>query len=269
LAKQFARTANCVLFSKSYSAQTDLAASRLGVLIGSVGIPREDRVTQRSLLPQWRELDQLALIARANITLMFEIFELFGPLTDADAGMKPESTIDVKHDPENKKNIVKHEGSSAVDVENADDDRGVMGVGESTDFPQEFPKIHINGRESSGIHTYWKKIMGQVGAIYDLYRAGGAGMSLPRNLFHEFRSRKLHRDSFDEECTRRDLFSYLSTYAFVDKYKARTLGAMESFRTHVIERRFEATEADIILTTAMPPKEWNGKMYNCVRTKLT
>jgi superfamily I DNA/RNA helicase len=258
-----ARTANCILFSKTYSPQTQLdwdgRFKNWRPYRIRVGVPREDRVTQRSLLPRWRELDQLTLIARANITLMFEIFELLSPPTDADAGPKPEPTIDVKHDPDRNKFFVKHESWSAVDAKNADDDRGVMGVGESNDFPREFPKIHINGGESSGIHT-WKKIMGQVGAIYDLYRAGGAGMSLPRNLFHEFRGRKLHWDSFDEECTRRDLFCYLSTYVFVDKYKARTLQVMESFRTHVIERRFEAAEADIILTTCHAAKgmEWEN-----------
>lgn len=205
-----ARTANFILFCKHKSAQTEILWNgrfknwcpyRI-----KVGVPRDDRVTQRSLLPQWRELGQLTLIARANINLMFKILELFG-----------------------------------------------------TASPQEFPKIHINGGNSSGIHR-WKEVMSQVEVIYELYQAGGAGMSLPRHMFPEFKGRKLYWDSFDVECTsREDLNTYLSTYAFVNHYKNRTLQAMESFRTHVIERQVDATEADIILTTCHAAKgmEWH------------
>jgi superfamily I DNA/RNA helicase len=256
-----ARTANCVLFSKEKSAQTE--KDRNGRFKTwrpyriKVGIPREDQVTQRSLLPQWRELEQLTLIAFANISLMFKILEVFGPLADADGGPKPESPTNAK-DPESNRNV-KQESWSDVDAENADDDRRVTGVGEPADFPQEFPKIHINGGSSSGVHT-WKKIMNLVEVIYDLYQAGGAGMSLPRHMFPDFKGRRLHWDSFEEECTRRDLNQYLPTYAFVDHYKTRTLQAMEYFRTHVIERQFEAAEADIILTTCHAAKgmEWDN-----------
>jgi superfamily I DNA/RNA helicase len=243
-----ARTANCILFSKEYSAQTKTwHPYRI-----RVGIPREDRVTQRTLLAQWRELEQLTLIAPSNIGLMFKILELL------DGGPKPESSTNVKHDPESNKNVVKHESWSDVDAENTDGDRRETG-GESADFLLEFPKIHINGGSSSGIHT-WKKVMDQVEKIYALFREGSAGMSLPRDLFPEFKGRKLHWDSFDKECNNLDLNAYLSTYAFVDHYKTRSLQAMEFFRTHVIERQFEALEADIILTTCHAAKgmEWDN-----------
>jgi hypothetical protein len=146
-----------------------------------------------------------------------------------------------------------------VDAENADGDSRETGIGESADFLQGFPKIHINSGESSGIHK-WEEIMSQAEVMYDLYRAGGAGMSLPRHQLPEFRGRRLYWDSFDEECSHLDLIPYLSTYAFVLQYKTRTLQAMESFRTHVIERQFEATEADIILTTCHAAKgmEWDN-----------
>jgi superfamily I DNA/RNA helicase len=255
-----ARTANCILFSKHKSAQTEVdwngRVKNWNPYRIKVGIPREDRVTRRCLLPKWRELDQLTLIARGNLTLMFKSLELFGPLADADGGPKTQSPTNVKHDPESNTNVVKHEIRSDV---KADDHMRVTGVGDSAALPQEFPKIHINSGSSSGIHTF-RKIMSQVEVIYDLYRAGGAGMSLPRQMFPEFKGRKMHWDSFDEECTRReDTNTYLSTYAFVDHYKTRTLQAMESFRTHVIERPFEAAEADIILTTCHAAKgmEWH------------
>jgi superfamily I DNA/RNA helicase len=258
-----ARTANCILFSKHMSAQTEVDwDGRFKTWYPyriKVGVPRDDRVTQRSLLPQWRELEQLTLIARANIGLMFKILELFGSLpSEADAS-KPESPTNVKLDPESKRNVDKHESWSDVKAENADIHMSVTGVGDSAALPQEFPKIHINSGRSSGIHI-WKKIMNEVEVIYDLYQAGGAGMSLPRHLFPEFKGQKLHWESFGEECTRRDLIPYLSTYTFVEHYKTRTLQAMESFRTHVIERQVEATEADIILTTCHSAKgmEWDN-----------
>jgi superfamily I DNA/RNA helicase len=255
-----ARTANCILFSKHKSAQTEVdwngRVKNWNPYRIKVGIPREDRVTQRCLLSQWRELDQLTLIARGNLTLMFKTLELFGPLADADGRPKTQSPTDVKDDPESSKNIVKHESRSNA---KADDHMRVTGVGDSAALPQEYPKIHINSGSSSGIHKF-KKVLSQVEAIYDLYRAGAAGMSLPRKMFPEFKGRWLHWDSFDEECTSgEDTNTYLSAYAFVDHYKTRTLQAMESFQINVIERQFEATEADIILTTCHAAKgmEWH------------
>ena len=115
----------------------------------TVGVPRDDRVTQRSLLPRWRELEQLTLIARANIGLMFKILELFGSLPSAaDGGSILESPT---------KNVAKHD----VKAENTDDNMRVAGVGDAAALPQEFPKIHINSGRSSGIHI-WKKIMNEV-----------------------------------------------------------------------------------------------------------
>jgi hypothetical protein len=259
-----ARTANCILFSKHKSAQTEVDwEGRFKTWHPyriKVGVPRDDRVTQRSLLPQWRELGQLTLIARANIGLMFKILELFGSLPSAaDGGSKPESLTNVKPDPESNTNFVKHKSRSDVKAKKTSDHMLVKSDGDSAALPQEFPKIHINSGRSSGIHI-WKKIMNEVEAIYSLYQAGGAGMSLPRHLFPEFKGQKLDWESFSEECTRRDLIPYLSTYAFVDHYKTRSLQAMKSFRTHVIERQVEATEADIILTTCHSAKgmEWDN-----------
>jgi superfamily I DNA/RNA helicase len=260
-------TANSVLFSKHYSAQTEYRDGRYKSWRPyrvRVGAPREDRITRHSLLPQWRELEQLTLIARTNVALMFEILGLFGPLTGVDSEPKSLSPAKAKDGPENDKNDGKYGSWSDVDVESADDD-GTLTAGEepaeacTLHFPQEFPKIHINGGSSSGIHK-WKEVMNQVEMVYGLYQSGGAGMSLPRNLFPEFKGRRLTWGSFQEECTRRELTSYGPTIGFVEQYKARTLQAMEAFRTHVIERRFTTKEADIILTTCHAAKgmEWDN-----------
>jgi hypothetical protein len=113
--------------------------------------------------------------------------------------------------------------------------------------------------------TNGKEVMNQVEMVYGLYQSGGAGMSLPRNLFPEFKGRRLTWGSFQEECTRRELTSYGPTIGFVEQYKTRTLQAMEAFRTHVIERRFTTKEADIILTACHAAKgmEWDNVQQLC------
>jgi hypothetical protein len=269
-----ARAANCVLFSKENSGQTEKDANgqyktwfpyRI-----ETGAPKTDIVTGASLLPRWRELGKLTLIAYANTTLMVSVLGLFRPLADNEKDIDKDEGSAEGNGIEPNKELVGNEDERPADGDDTDDEYDPADENnvdeeappsDNQDFPDHFPKIHINSGSASGIKT-WKQIMNQVGEVYNLFQLSkqGRGASLSRKLFPEFKGRHLTWESFRSDVEGTELSKYGATIDFVEKFGHGTLQAMEVFRINVVERRFTAEEANIVLTTCHCAKgmEWNN-----------
>lgn len=103
-----------------------------------------------------------------------------------------------------------------------------------------------------------------VQSVYKLYRLykqdAHASMSLDGKLFPDFARKKVSWKSFCSECDERELTKYSNVINVVSLCQNQTLRAMKAFQIHVLDRRFSADEADIILTTCHSAKrmEWNN-----------
>jgi len=132
----------------------------------------------------------VTLIAFRKTTLMANVLGSFGPVlgpalaapTNPDpepqAGRNPDLPT-VTPTRECDEGPTEDEYDSA-DKGNVDEEAPLP---DNQDFPDHFPKIHINGGSDSGVHT-WKRIMKQVQAAYNpfkLSKQGRGGSCFPRS----------------------------------------------------------------------------------------
>ena len=95
---------------------------------------------------------------------------------------------------------------------------------------------------------------------YDLYKSGDDGHVFPEKTFREFRGERLTWDSFCSQVETRELNKYASTIHVVNAFRDKTMEVMALFEREVMDRKYTAEEADVILTTAHAAKgmEWNN-----------
>ena len=252
------RVANLILYAKEKSDQTSRDhngkhknwtpyRTRAGIT------NKVARVTTKSLINDWRST-KVTLIARANATLMLEALGVLGfGIVD-----------DVPED----------EGGDLEDVVSDDEDEFepfpddvTESDGNSTtieSFPPNLPRIHINGRgEGSGLRL-WKKSLKLVESVYRLYRLSKqyphATTVLDEKMFPDFARKRVSWDTFRNEVTLKDLTKYANVIHIVERCKDYTMKAVNTFQKYVMDHRFSADEANIILTTCHSAKgmEWDN-----------
>jgi hypothetical protein len=121
------------------------------------------------------------------------------------------------------------------------------------------PKIHINGKgENSGLKK-WKQVLKEIEYLYDLFRSE-EGMVLPRRQFPDFYGQHVTWHSFNVQVQDRELNKYTASINVVDKFRERTMEAMNLFQEQVMNKAYSADEADIILSTCHAAKgmEWDN-----------
>jgi len=97
---------------------------------------------------------------------------------------------------------------------------------------------------------------------FDFCETGKAGVGakkLPENIFPEFADKTITWKEFIDECKDRELNKYVKPIAIIDKYGSNTIKALEAFEGEVLDKKYSAEEADIILTTCHAAKglEWD------------
>jgi hypothetical protein len=134
----------------------------------------------------------------------------------------------------------------------------------SDQYPENLLKVHINGRGNGSGIQLWQKSFKLVECVYALYRLSKtcpqATKVLNARLFPEFASRQVSWTSFLTECSEKELTKYNNIINVVQKFQSQTMNAVQMFRTHVLDRRFSAEEADLIVTTCHSAKgmEWDN-----------
>jgi ATP-dependent exoDNAse (exonuclease V) beta subunit len=121
------------------------------------------------------------------------------------------------------------------------------------------PKIHINGKgENSGLKK-WKKVLNQIEHVYALFISED-GMVLPRRQFPEFFGQHVTWFFFVEQVQVREINRFVAAMNVVQRFRERTMTAMDLFQDQVMNKAYRAEEADIILSTCHAAKgmEWNN-----------
>jgi len=274
--------ANFILYAKQKSEQTgetyDGKPKNWIPYRTRPGLPNLlSRVTSKPLISEWRSM-KVTIIARTNATLLLEALGVLGFVFEEDDDGDSQEENEEENDEVELLNDPANSAAHVVTQEDDDDDNDNYetfgqdaeasnssdGTSDSLPLPQDVPRIHINGRgESSGLKL-WKKTLQLVESVYELYRLGkedrNAVMVLDSRLFPDFARKSVTWKYFCDECTEKELSRYNNVINIVNTCKKQTMAAMETFKEHVMERKFSAEEAHIILTTGHSSKgmEWDN-----------
>jgi UvrD/REP helicase N-terminal domain len=229
-----AKIANIVLFAKEKSPQS-MGYTKTWQPYRVIGGGSSDcYATTESLLPKWKN-EKVTLIAFANVTLLTHAVGLLG--------MKNEESI------------------------NNGEEGDVPSLARSEpQIATNFPKIHINGRgENSGMKK-WKQVTKQIEALFALFEGSldstnkNNEMSLPPRQFPEFSNLNVTWQMFTAECQDRELSKYAASIGVIEKFRLKTMQAIELFRGEVMSKSYSAEEAHVILSTCHAAKgmEWSA-----------
>jgi hypothetical protein len=83
--------------------------------------------------------------------------------------------------------------------------------------------------------------------VYETTRSSGQGTKLPEKEFPEFTDKLITWKDFIEECKDRELNKYVQPIQIICKYGLNTIIALEKFELEVLDKKFSAAEADVIL----------------------
>jgi len=95
---------------------------------------------------------------------------------------------------------------------------------------------------------------------YDLYKSGDDGHVFPPRTFYEFRGERLTWNSFCSQVESRELGKYASSIHVVKTFGDKTMEVMALFEREVMDKKYKAEEADVILSTTHAAKgmEWDN-----------
>lgn len=95
---------------------------------------------------------------------------------------------------------------------------------------------------------------------YELYKSGDDGMVLPARTFKEFNGERITWDIFCSQVESREMSKYQSSIHVVSTFQDKTMSAMDLFRREVMDKKYSAEEADVILSTTHAAKgmEWDN-----------
>ena len=235
-----ARIANVILFCKEKSPQTtanNRPTWRPYRVKGGSKTPC--KVTGKSLLENWKER-KVTIIAFANVTLMMEAVRLLGFTMhwdesdgSEDEAMKP-----------------------FIGEEEFEND----GPKEDDTVPLDIPKIHLNGKGENSGAGKWNGVFKKIGHLYMLFEAMPGGMQLPVQDFPEFDGQDIDWTSFVQLCENMELSKYYTIISVVQKFREKTMEAIELFKEKVLNNKYSADDADIILSTCHAAKgmEWDN-----------
>jgi len=217
--QKISRIANTVLFAKEKSPQSekDKMGNWKNWIPYTVRAEREDGyVTTDNLLSEWKKLDQITLIARGNVTLLFELLPLLRFDRNKDA-LHPNVDV-VASDPSS---VASH---------------------------FDFPKVHINGKGELSGGKKWRSALNEIEYLFQLFERsnprsrkkakedcnalGSPEMFLPGDLFPEFAGDLVTWKSFLDEVNLKKLTKYGVSIKVVEKLRHSTMvsGSKEDIR---------------------------------------
>jgi superfamily I DNA/RNA helicase len=245
--------ANLVLYAKHNSPQT--AMTPYGKHKNWIpyrtrpGAPKEGVVTEDSILMTWKT-HPVTVIARANAELLLVALDAIGYVVSEPTDEGESKVVSEPTD----------EGESKEEVNPESSNTSLSGLGVwNHDAEEVLPKIHMNGKgESSGIKL-WRRTLKLIQDVYNIYANESDSQKLDAQQFPEFAGKTVSWSSFCDEVDKRELNKYTNAVNVVNKLRHNTLQAMGEFEKHVLENKYSAQEADIILTTCHSAKgmEWD------------
>jgi hypothetical protein len=239
-----ARVANIVLFAKTKSSQTTCKRPTW----------RPYRVTGANKAPchvtdtplDWHDKNKpVTVIAFTNATLMIQAVTLLGfKVVAENDSEESDDEYGLEHGPE-------------PPLLDRDDGEGQVGV---TTAPIDIPRIALNGKgENSGARK-WGGVIKSIEYLYNLFAAQGQSMKLPVQYFPDFENQEIDWKSFVKVCQDRELTRYATTISVVQKLQHQTMAAIRAFEVQVLQNKYSADNADVILTTCHAAKgmEWDN-----------
>jgi hypothetical protein len=234
-----ARIANVILFCKEKSPQTTTNRPTWRPYRVKGGSKTPCKVTGESLLDNWKE-QKVTVIAFANATLMMEAVGLLGFTMQSEEsdGSEDEAT----------KPFIGKEKSEKDESEKADT------------VPLDIPKIHLNGKGENSGAGKWKGVFKKIGHLCKLFEAKPGGVQLPVQDFPEFEDQYIDWTSFVQLCENMELSRYYTIISVEQKFREKTMEAIELFQEQVLNNKYSAEDADIILSTCHAAKgmEWDN-----------
>jgi hypothetical protein len=234
-----ARIANVILFCKEKSPQTTTNRPAWRPYRVKGGSKTPCKVTGESLLENWKER-KVTVIAFANVTLMMEAVRLLGfTMHQEESDGSEDEAIKLFTGEEESEN---HESEQDDTV------------------PLDIPKIHLNGKGENSGAGKWKGVFKKIGHLYKLFEARPGAMQLPAQDFPEFESQDIDWTSFVQLCESMELSKYYTIISVVQKFREKTMEAIELFKEQVLNNKYSANDADIILSTCHAAKgmEWDN-----------
>jgi hypothetical protein len=239
-----ARIANVILFCKEKSPQTTTDRPTWRPYRVKGGSKTPCKVTGESLLVNWKK-QKVTVIAFANVTLMIEAVQVLGFTMQSEEsdGSEDEATNPIIGEKESV-----HDGSGEDEIVHLD-----------------IPKIHLNGKGANSGAGKWKGVLKRIGHLYKLFEAKPGGMQLPAQDFPEFEGQDIDWHSFVRLCENMELSKYYTIISVVQKFRGRTMEAIELFQEQVLNNKYSAEDADIILSTCHAAKgmEWDN-VHACI-----
>uniref|UniRef100_A0A7S3QDK2 UvrD-like helicase ATP-binding domain-containing protein n=1 Tax=Chaetoceros debilis TaxID=122233 RepID=A0A7S3QDK2_9STRA len=262
-----ARMANFVLFAKEKSPQTIGKITPIWdpYRVEGNGNP-DDMVTARPIAQNWNH-QKVTIIARSNTTLLLEAVKLLGfsRIVEQSSQESGEGTEDSNYDTLKRENYCSLIYSE-VRYSDHHYDKNL-----SHHHSDHFPKFHINGKGRNSGHGKWNSVLKEIELLYELYELsqpeesdGETGparaIRLDPKIFREFDGETVTWDMFQQRVRNLELNHYLATIGLIENFGRDTMRAMELFKSMVLDQKYKAEEADIILTTAHTAKgqEWDN-----------
>lgn len=78
-------------------------------------------------------------------------------------------------------------------------------------------------------------------------RTTGQGIQLPEKEFPDFAQKTITWQDFNEDCKNLELNKYAHPIQIISTYGKNTITALEAFEAEVLDKKYSAEEADIIL----------------------
>ncbi len=78
-------------------------------------------------------------------------------------------------------------------------------------------------------------------------RGTGQGIKLPEKEFPDFAHKIITWEELNEDCKNLELNKYVHPLQIISKYGRNTIEALEAFELVVLDKKYSAQEADIIL----------------------
>jgi AAA domain/UvrD-like helicase C-terminal domain len=237
-------------------------------------VNKKSTVTMESLIQQWKK-SKVTVIAFSNVKLLIEALDVLGFSLTSTEGEDSDSDIECTQDTAASTidSSIDDDGSDSDDYLEVDDGEDeefdnastANDVDDTNNIPIHLPKIHINGNgENSGMKL-WKKTLKVIDGVFQLFRtekeSGDSGwLKLDSKLFPDFAGRTVTWSSFVDECEQRELQRYNNAIHVVKVCKMKTPEAISKFQEYVLDQKYTAQDADIILTTCHSAKgmEWDN-----------
>ena len=120
------------------------------------------------------------------------------------------------------------------------------------------PKFSLNGDGASSGRQKWIKMLKLIDNFYNIY-TGEQNNAPALNDWSHLRGEKMSWGELCDDIEMRELAKYAAVVAFIEKFDKRTHEVIEAFREEILDKKYSAEDADIILSTIHCAKgmEWD------------